>query len=89
MARVQFEHVTKEFRDGTVAVEDLDLTVHDGELFVLLGPSGSGKTTVLRMLAGLEGTTEGRILVDGEDVTDLTIVKKVVDQLGRVANFPY
>jgi multiple sugar transport system ATP-binding protein len=53
MARVIFDHVTKRF-DGTVAVQDLELSVEDGEFLVLVGPSGCGKTTALRMLAGLE-----------------------------------
>jgi multiple sugar transport system ATP-binding protein len=78
MARLTFEHVSKVFKDGTVAVDDFDLDVDSGEFFVLLGPSGSGKTTVLRMLAGLEETTEGRILVDGEDVTELKPPKRDV-----------
>jgi multiple sugar transport system ATP-binding protein len=78
MASIALEGVTKAFRDGTVAVRDLDLRVHDGEFFVLLGPSGSGKTTILRMIAGLEGTTEGRILLDEEDVTDAPTPKRDV-----------
>ncbi|TMK59828.1 MAG: ABC transporter ATP-binding protein, partial [Actinobacteria bacterium] len=71
MTTITFDRVTKVFRDGTVAVQDVDLEIDDGELFVLLGASGSGKTTLLRLVAGLERTTEGRILLDGEDVTDL------------------
>jgi multiple sugar transport system ATP-binding protein len=78
MASIALEGVTKAFRDGTVAVRDLDLRVDDGEFFVLLGPSGSGKTTILRMVAGLEGTTEGRILLDDEDVTDAPTPKRDV-----------
>ena len=70
MAEVTFEGVTKIFRDGTVAVDGLDLEVPDGSLFVVLGPSGCGKTTLLRLVAGLEDPTEGRILIGGEDVTD-------------------
>ena len=70
MSSIAFEGVTKVFRDGTVAVRDLDLLVPEGELFVFLGASGSGKTTILRLVAGLEGTTDGRILLDDEDVTD-------------------
>ncbi|MFL5796833.1 MAG: ABC transporter ATP-binding protein [Actinomycetota bacterium] len=78
MADVEFEGVTKVYRDGTVAVEGLDLHVEDGELFVFLGPSGCGKTTILRMVAGLEGTTDGRILIGGEDVTDYPPPKRDV-----------
>ena len=70
MADIAFEGVTKVYRDGTVAVEDLDLYVENGSFFVFLGPSGCGKTTILRMVAGLEGTTDGRILIGGDDVTD-------------------
>src|ERR1700686_2623800 len=54
---------------GFVAVRDLTLAVHDGEFFCLLGPSGCGKTTTLRMIAGLELPTSGRILLGGDDVS--------------------
>jgi multiple sugar transport system ATP-binding protein len=70
MAQVSFDGVTKVYRDGTVALDDLQLTVPDGSLFVFLGPSGCGKTTLLRLVAGLEEPTEGRILLGGEDVTE-------------------
>src|SRR4051812_38392858 len=52
------------------AVDGLDLDIADGEFFSMLGPSGSGKTTVLRLVAGFEQPTSGRILLAGEDVTD-------------------
>ena len=70
MTEVTFEGVTKVFRDGTVAIDGLDLHVPDGSLFVVVGPSGCGKTTLLRLVAGLEEPSEGRILLGGEDVTD-------------------
>jgi multiple sugar transport system ATP-binding protein len=70
MARVTFDHVTKRF-DGTTAVDDLDLEVEDGEFLVLVGPSGCGKTTALRMLAGLEDITEGRILIGDRVVNNV------------------
>jgi multiple sugar transport system ATP-binding protein len=69
-AEVGFEGVTKVFRDGTVALEDVDLTVPGGSLFVVVGPSGSGKTTLLRVVAGLEQPTSGTLTIDGEDVTE-------------------
>jgi multiple sugar transport system ATP-binding protein len=62
MAGIVFEHVTKEFSE-TKAVDDLSLRVADGEFLVLVGPSGCGKSTALRMLAGLEDVTSGRILI--------------------------
>jgi multiple sugar transport system ATP-binding protein len=70
MPSVSFEHVTKRFGDVTV-IEDFSLQVADGELLVLVGGSGSGKSTILRMLAGLETVTSGKIRIDDRDVTDL------------------
>jgi multiple sugar transport system ATP-binding protein len=69
MSVVRLEHLTKVFPGGTTAVEDFTLTVADGEFLVLVGPSGCGKSTVLRMIAGLEDTSGGDILIDGEPVT--------------------
>jgi multiple sugar transport system ATP-binding protein len=70
MASVHLRGVGKRF--GSVqAVDDLRLDVGDGEFFVLLGPSGAGKTTTLRLVAGLERPDAGRVLMNGEDVTDL------------------
>src|SRR5256884_234961 len=68
MAQIRVEKLRKAFQDFT-AVEDSNFTIEDGTFFVMLGPSGCGKTTTLRMIAGLELPTEGRILLDGEDVT--------------------
>jgi ABC-type sugar transport system ATPase subunit len=70
MASVTFEQVTRSFAAGDrPAVDRLDLDVHDGEFLVVVGPSGCGKSTSLRMLAGLEPVTSGRVLIDGVDVT--------------------
>ncbi len=71
MASVSFDRVSKVFPDGTTAVDRLSLDVEDGEFLVLVGPSGSGKSTALRMVAGLEETTDGDILIGGKVVTDL------------------
>jgi multiple sugar transport system ATP-binding protein len=62
--------LTKAFPGGTRAVEDLSLTIEDGEFLVLVGPSGCGKSTVLRMIAGLEDVTFGEVFIDAEQVTD-------------------
>ncbi|HKY48224.1 MAG TPA: ABC transporter ATP-binding protein [Acidimicrobiia bacterium] len=67
---VTFEKVKKTF-DTVVAVDDVDLAIADGEFFAMLGPSGSGKTTCLRMIAGFELPTSGRILLHGDDVSGL------------------
>jgi multiple sugar transport system ATP-binding protein len=72
MAAIAIESVTKRYRDGTVAVRDLDLEVADGEFMILVGPSGCGKTTLLRMIAGLEAITAGEILIGDRVVNDLT-----------------
>src|SRR6201996_2946754 len=68
MAQIQVENLHKAFSQFT-AVHDSNLTIENGSFFALLGPSGCGKTTTLRMIAGLELPTSGRILLDGEDVT--------------------
>jgi multiple sugar transport system ATP-binding protein len=70
MAEIKVENVVKRFGTFT-AVEGVNFTVDHGSFFVILGPSGCGKTTTLRMIAGLELPSAGRILLDGEDVTAL------------------
>jgi spermidine/putrescine transport system ATP-binding protein len=65
---ISFENVTKRF-GKVAAVDNVSLTVNEGEFFSLLGPSGCGKTTLLRMLAGFEMPTEGRVLIDGQDMS--------------------
>ncbi len=76
MAGIRFSGVTKRFGDGTVAVDDLDLEIHDGEFMIFVGPSGCGKTTALRMVAGLEHPTSGEILIGGKVVNDLDPVDR-------------
>ena len=70
MGQLKLRGLRKEYDEGTVlAVDDLDLTIDDGEFVVLVGPSGCGKTTTLRMVAGLETASEGEILLDGDNIT--------------------
>jgi ABC-type sugar transport system ATPase subunit len=70
MRGLQLQNIVKRFGDVTV-VKKLDLDIQEGEFLVLLGESGCGKSTTLRMIAGLEEVTEGRVLIDGRDVTNL------------------
>src|SRR5437660_1588673 len=70
MATVTYDHVTKEFGD-TKAVNNLALEIQDGEFMVLVGPSGCGKSTALRMLAGLEKVSDGRILISDRVVNNV------------------
>ena len=63
MAQVAFDRVSKIYPDGTRAVNDINLEIADGEFMVLVGPSGCGKTTALRMVAGLEEISEGRLTI--------------------------
>jgi ABC-type sugar transport system ATPase subunit len=70
LAQLSFEGVSKRF-DNSLAVDNLDLEVHDGKLLVLLGPSGCGKTTALRMVAGLEDVTTGTIRIGDRVVNDI------------------
>jgi multiple sugar transport system ATP-binding protein len=71
MASVRLEGVTKTYPNGHVAAKGLDLEIRDGEFMVLVGPSGCGKSTALRMIAGLETPTGGRIMIGDRDVTAL------------------
>jgi iron(III) transport system ATP-binding protein len=86
---VRFEGVTKEFGD-VVALKPLDLDIAPGTLVTLLGPSGCGKTTTLRLVAGLEAATSGKILIGGEDVTNLSATYRRVSMVFQsYALFPH
>ena len=71
MGEIVLDHVTKTFGDDVVAVDDVALTIGEGEFMVLVGPSGCGKTTLLRSIGGLEKISAGRILIGERDVTRL------------------
>jgi multiple sugar transport system ATP-binding protein len=71
MATVTFDHLVKRYSGDVLAVNDLNLEIHDGEFLVLVGPSGCGKTTALRCVAGLEEISEGRLLIGDRVVNDV------------------
>ncbi|ABM00844.1 polyamine ABC transporter ATP-binding protein [Shewanella amazonensis] len=86
---LKIERVSKLF-DDVRAVDDVSLTINKGEIFALLGGSGSGKSTLLRMLAGFERPTEGRIYLDGQDITDLPPYERPINMMFQsYALFPH
>lgn len=68
MSSIELRHITKQFKSGVTALDDVSFNVGNAEFFVLLGPTGAGKTTTLRVIAGLEKQTDGDVLFDGESV---------------------
>src|SRR5438093_7621520 len=88
-AAVRLEGVRKRFGE-VVAVDGVDLDVTEGEFFSILGPSGSGKTTCLRMIAGFEAPSEGRVWLGGRDVTSLAPYERDVNTVFQdYALFPH
>jgi len=86
---VKIDRVTKKF-DETIAVDDVSLEIKKGEIFALLGGSGSGKSTLLRMLAGFERPTEGRIYLDGVDITEMPPYERPINMMFQsYALFPH
>ena len=71
MPQIELKNIRKEFSKSVVAVNDLSLTIEEGEFLVLVGPSGCGKTTTLRMIAGFEDPTRGEIFIDKEVINEL------------------
>jgi osmoprotectant transport system ATP-binding protein len=89
---IGFEHVRKEYADGTVAVGDLSLEVREHELLALVGPSGCGKSTTLRMANRLVEPSSGRIVLGGDDVTDVDPVglrRRIGYVIQNVGLFPH
>lgn len=69
MPRIEFNSVTKRYGEDTIALDNISLTIEEGEFVILLGPSGAGKSTILRVLNGLTSPTSGTLTIDGEPVT--------------------
>ena len=89
MSLLELDHIYKDFGQGDV-LKDLCLSVEEGEFLTLLGPSGCGKTTILRIIAGLESPTKGRVLLDGQDITHLPPEKRTVNTVFQsYALFPH
>ncbi|MFI1466070.1 ABC transporter ATP-binding protein [Streptomyces wuyuanensis] len=89
---IRFEHVTKRYPDGTTAVDDLSFEVAAGELVTLVGPSGCGKTTTMKMVNRLIEPSEGRIFLDGEDISTVDPVqlrRRIGYVIQQVGLFPH
>ena len=87
---IELVNLTKKFDDGFVAVDNVNLYVRKGEFLTFLGPSGCGKTTTLRMIAGFDLPTEGKILLNGKDISNLPPNKRPINTVfQRYALFPH
>lgn len=89
MSKIKLDGVTMKFGD-IVAVKDIDLDIRAGEYVTILGPSGCGKTTLIKMIAGMWQPSDGRVYVDGEDVTDVPIEDRDIGYVFQnIALFPH
>lgn len=89
MPRIALHNVTMRFGD-IYAVRDIDLVIRDGEYLTILGPSGCGKTSLIKVISGLWNPSEGRVLINGEDVTDVPIEDRQVGYVFQnIALFPH
>ena len=87
---LEFKNLYRTFEDGFTAVEDFNLTIKRGEFVTFLGPSGCGKTTTLRMAAGFDLPTSGKILLNGMDITKLPPNERPINTVfQRYALFPH
>ncbi len=87
---IEVNHVSKQFEDGKFALDDVSLSVKKGEFVTILGPSGCGKTTLLRCIAGFQVASEGDILLNGEDVTQMPPHQRDVNTVfQKYALFPH
>lgn len=76
MADIRLENITKSYNKKNTVIENLNLNIEDGSFTVLVGPSGCGKSTTLRMIAGLENITSGKLEIEGKDVTNVDASKR-------------
>lgn len=88
-ANIRLQHINKNYKQ-THVIKDVSIDISDGEFLTILGPSGAGKTTLLKMIAGFEDPTDGRILVNGNDVSQTPIHKRNIGMLFQnYALFPH
>ena len=86
---LQIQGLVKKFGDN-YAVDNIDLDIYQHEIFALLGSSGSGKSTLLRMLAGMESPNQGKIILDGQDITKLAPYERPINMMFQsYALFPH
>ncbi|MBQ4148800.1 MAG: ATP-binding cassette domain-containing protein, partial [Clostridium sp.] len=86
---IELEHITKSY-DGDVILDDLNLSVKPNSFVTLLGPSGCGKTTTLRIIGGFETPDKGRVIFDGQDITNLPPNKRQLNTVfQKYALFPH
>ncbi len=87
---LRIEGLTKYYNDETLAIESIDLTINQGDLFALLGPSGCGKSTLLRIIAGFETPTSGKIYLADQDITNIAPYKRPINMMFQsYALFPH
>ncbi|MBO5068089.1 MAG: ABC transporter ATP-binding protein [Clostridia bacterium] len=87
---IEIANLTRQFDDGVVAVDNISFYVRKGEFITFLGPSGCGKTTTLRMIAGFDKPTSGKIMLNGKDISDLPPNKRPINTVfQRYALFPH
>lgn len=87
---IELRHVTKKYDDGFVALKDINLKIESGKFYSLLGPSGSGKSTILRIIAGFSHPSEGQVLFDERDITNLDPAKRQINTVFQnYALFPH
>jgi len=87
---IRLEHVRKEYDDGFVALDDVNLSIESGKFYSLVGPSGSGKTTILRIIAGFSEVSAGKVFFDNQDITHLDAAKRQINTVFQnYALFPH
>ena len=90
MALIKLKHINKQYDDGFVALKNINLKIESGKFYSLLGPSGSGKSTILRIIAGFSHPSQGQVLFDGQDITDLDPSKRQINTVFQnYALFPH